>query len=102
MIFKFLLIIEEIFKNSFSNYNTMAGYDKSLDVEVFSTQKEFETTKIVVSVMQYNEGQKKIQISRDNLDMNTGEWKWSKLGRLNAQESQVVVELIQEASKNLE
>ena len=80
----------------------MAGFDKSLDVEVFSTQKEYETTKLVVSVMQYNEGQKKIQLSRENLDMNSGEWRWNKLGRLNKEESEVMVKMMQEALEKLD
>lgn len=80
----------------------MAGFDKSLDKELFSTQKEFETTKLIVSIMSYNEGQKKIQVSRENLDMNTGDWRWSKLGRMTKDEATALHSLMSEAIENLE
>ncbi len=80
----------------------MAGYDKSLDVEVFSTQKEYETTKLIVSVMQYNEGQKKVQISRENLDMNSGEWRWSKPGRMTKDETTAIIAMLNEANGQIE
>lgn len=80
----------------------MAGFDKSLDVEIFSTKKEYETSKLVVSVMQYNEGAKKIQLSKETLDMNTGDWKWAKLGRLTKEEATEVQSMIGECLEHLE
>ena len=41
-------------------------YDKSLDVECFKEMKEFENTRISVGVFSYNEGPRKIQITREN------------------------------------
>ena len=82
--------------------NYMAGFDKSLDVEVFGEEVAFETTKLRVSVMQYNEGQKKLQVSRENLDNNTGDWKWSKLGRMTSEESKLVVPLMTKALPEME
>ena len=64
----------------------MVGFDKSLDKELFGEEVSFDTTKIRVSVMSYNEGVKKLQISRENLNPETGDWRWSKLGRMNKEE----------------
>lgn len=79
----------------------MAGFDKSLDREIFSTKKEYETTRLVVSIMAYNEGQPKLQIARENLDMNSGDWRWNKLGRLRAEEVEDLQELMTQAKEHL-
>jgi hypothetical protein len=81
--------------------NYMAGFDKSLDVEVFGEEVAFETTKLRVSVMQYNEGQKKLQVSRENLDNDSGDWRWSKLGRMTKEESEKVVPAMVKALENM-
>ena len=80
----------------------MASFDKSLDVEVFGEEVKFETTKLRVSVMQYNEGQKKLQISRENLDNESGDWRWSKLGRMTLEESKAVVPAMNKALPEME
>jgi len=41
--------------------------------------------------MSYNEGQKKLQISRENLNPESGDWRWSKLGRMTKSEAEVVL-----------
>ena len=41
------------------------AFDKSLDKEIFGEDVVFDTTKIRVSVMSYNEGQKKLQIMQN-------------------------------------
>ena len=79
----------------------MAGFDKSLDKEIFSTQKEYETSKLIVSIMSYNEGEKKLQIARENLDMNSGEWRWNKLGRLRKEEVEDLQKLMEEAKEHM-
>ncbi|MFT4244436.1 MAG: hypothetical protein ACMXYB_03205 [Candidatus Woesearchaeota archaeon] len=79
----------------------MAGFDKSLDKEIFSTQKEYETSKLIVSIMSYNEGEKKLQIARENLDMNSGEWRWNKLGRLRKEEVENLQKLMEEAKEHM-
>jgi len=69
----------------------MAGFDKTLDVEVFGNEVSFDTTKIRVSIMSYNEGVKKLQISRENLNPESGEWRWSKLGRMRKEEAKEAI-----------
>lgn len=80
----------------------MAGFDKSLDVELFGEEVALETTKIRVSVMQYNEGQKKLQISRENLDNESGDWRWSKLGRMTVEEAKAAVPIMTKALAEME
>ena len=79
----------------------MAGFDKELDKELFGEDASFETTKVRVSVMCYNEGQKKLQISRENLNPEDGSWRWSKLGRMNKEEATAVAPLITKAIENM-
>lgn len=75
-------------------------YDKSLDAETFKETKEFEETRISVGVYAYNEGQKKLQISRENLSAE-GEWRFAKLGRMTKEEAQEVAPLIAKAIENM-
>lgn len=79
----------------------MAGFDKSLDKEIFGEEAKFETTKIKISVMSYNEGTPKLQIARENLNPEDGEWRWSKLGRMTKEESEAVLPLIEKAIQNM-
>jgi len=71
-------------------------YDKNLDVEKFKEIKEFEDTRISVGVFAYNEGLKKLQISRENLSAE-GEWRFAKLGRMTKEEAQEVLPLMKKA-----
>ena len=71
-------------------------YDKSLDQNLFSKAWEGETSRLTVSVYSYNNGPKKIQISRENQD-NPGSYKFSKLGRMSKEEMRSILPLIQEA-----
>jgi hypothetical protein len=77
------------------------AFDKTLDKALFSETKEFETSKITVSVMSYNGGTPKLQISRESLDPNNGEWRWSKLGRMLKDEVEAVMPLMQKALGSL-
>ena len=72
------------------------AFDPNLDKQLFSEVKEFETTRITVSVQQYNEGEKKLQISRENRNQD-GEWKFAKLGRMFKDEAEAVIPLMQKA-----
>lgn len=72
-------------------------FDKNLDKELFSETIEFETSKITVGVFSYNDGEPKIQISRQNLDNRTAEWTYSKLGRLLKEEAEKLLPLLQKA-----
>ena len=75
-------------------------FDKSLDKEMFSETIKFETTRISVGVFSYNDGEKKLQISRENMNQN-GEWSFAKLGRLFKDEVEKVIPLIQKALKHM-
>ena len=75
-------------------------YDKSLDVEVFKEVKEFDGSRISVGVFSYNGGEKKLQIGRENQDAS-GEWRFSKLGRMTKQEVQAVVPVMMKAVESM-
>lgn len=77
------------------------AFDKSLDKEIFSESVEFEMTKITVSVFSYNGGTPKLQISRQNRNPDTGDWMFSKLGRMIKEEAEKVSPLIQKAVENM-
>ncbi|MAG78736.1 hypothetical protein CL616_05220 [archaeon] len=76
-------------------------YDKNLDKELFAETVEFETTKVKVSVMCYNEGMKKLQLSRENLNPNSGEYSFSKLGRMTKEEVEKVLPIMQKAIEQM-
>lgn len=76
-------------------------FDKSLDKELFGETVEFETTKIRVSVFSYNGGTPKLQISRENLDPNSGDFRFSKLGRMLKEEVEAVLPLMQKAKDSM-
>lgn len=71
-------------------------YDKSLDVESFKEVKEFEETRITIGVFSYNEGTKKLQLSRENRNQE-GEWRFAKLGRLNKEEAKEIIPVMMKA-----
>lgn len=75
-------------------------YDASLDKQVFSKSYENEGTKVTVSVYSYNNGPKKLQLSRENQNAE-GEWRFSKLGRMSKDEFAAALPLMQEALNHL-
>ena len=75
-------------------------YEKSLDVESFKEVKEFNDTRISVGVFSYNNGEKKLQISRENKDQNE-EWRFAKLGRMNKQEAKDIIPVIMKAVEKM-
>jgi hypothetical protein len=75
-------------------------YDQSLDVASFKESKEFGDTRITVGVFSYNDGPKKLQISRENQSQE-GEWRFAKLGRMTKDEVKDVMPLIAKASENM-
>jgi len=75
-------------------------YDKSLDVETFKEVKEFEDTRITVGVFSYNGGEKKLQLARENATQ-AGEWRWSKLGRMNKDEAHEIIPIMTKAVENM-
>lgn len=71
-------------------------YDKTLDVDCFKEVIEFEDTRVTVGVFSYNEGTKKLQLSRENRTADD-EWRFAKLGRMLKEEAEAVVPAIQKA-----
>ena len=71
-------------------------YDKSLDKKLFSKEWEGERERITVSVFSYNEGSKKLQITRENKDKE-GNFRFTRLGRLGKDEAIAILPYIQEA-----
>ena len=76
------------------------AFDKNLDKELFSETASFETTRIKVGVYSYNDGEKKMQISRENMNQE-GIWSFAKLGRMFKDEAEAVIPLIQKALKKM-
>jgi hypothetical protein len=79
----------------------MAGFDKNLDKELFSEAKEFATSRITVAVFAYNDGTPKLQISRENKSAASGEYTFSKLGRMTKEEVQTILPLMEKAIEYL-
>ena len=75
-------------------------YDSSLDKQTFSKSYESESTKVTVSVYSYNNGPKKLQLSRENMDAE-GQWRFSKLGRMTKEEFEGVLPFLEEARSHL-
>jgi nuclear transport factor 2 (NTF2) superfamily protein len=75
-------------------------FDKSLDKELFSETISFETTRITVGVFSYNDGEKKMQIARENMSQN-GEWSFAKLGRMFKDEAEKVIPVMEKALKHM-
>ena len=76
------------------------AFDKNLDKELFSEIKEFETSKIKVGVYSYNDGEKKMQISRENMNQD-GEWNFAKLGRMFKDEVEAVIPMMKKALESM-
>jgi len=76
------------------------AFDANLDKELFSETANFETSRIKVGVYSYNDGEKKLQISRENMNQD-GEWSFSKLGRMFKDEAEAIVPLIQKALEHM-
>ena len=79
----------------------MAGFDKNLDKELFSEAKDFTGSRITVGVFSYNDGTPKLQISRENKSASSGEYTFSKLGRMTKEEVEAILPLIEKAMKFL-
>ena len=75
-------------------------YDSSLDKKLFSKSWEDGETRITVSVYSYNNGPKKLQISREAKDAEGG-FRFAKLGRLMKEETEAVLPFMQEALSSL-
>jgi len=76
-------------------------YDQTKDKKLFEKKADFGKFDIVVSVHQYNGGEKKLQLSR-LVYSETQEPQWRKLGRLNLDELNAILPIIQEAKEVME
>ena len=76
------------------------AFDKSLDKVLFSEVVEFETSKITVGVYSYNDGEKKLQLSRETRNMD-GEFTFAKLGRMFKDEVEAVIPLMKKALEHM-
>ena len=72
------------------------AYDSSLDQQLFVKEFEGDKSKISVSVYSYNNGPKKIQISRSVKDERDN-FSFAKLGRMTKEEVEAVLPLLKEA-----
>ena len=75
-------------------------YDQALDKECFKEIKSFGESRISVGVFSYNGGEKKLQLSRENLSPDS-QWRFAKLGRLNKQEAQEILPVMMKAIENM-
>jgi hypothetical protein len=69
-------------------------------MESFKESKEFEGTRITVGVYSYNNGEKKLQITRENRDQNE-DWRFAKLGRMTKGEVKEIVPIIMKAVEKM-
>ncbi|OGW74862.1 MAG: hypothetical protein A2Z72_02345 [Omnitrophica bacterium RBG_13_46_9] len=76
-------------------------YDSGLDEKLFSKAYEFESGRLTVSVFSYNKGAKKLQISRENRDVQ-GDFVFAKLGRMNKDEVKTILPFMQEALASMD
>lgn len=76
-------------------------YDSSLDEALFQKSWENDNGRLTVSVYSYNNGAKKLQISRENRTTD-GELRFAKMGRLAKDEAAAILPFIQEAVKNMD
>ncbi len=75
-------------------------YDQALDQEIFKETKELGETRITIGVFSYNGGEKKLQITRENLTQDSG-WRFTKLGRMNKGEVREIVPVMMKAVENM-
>ena len=76
-------------------------YDSNLDERVFSKNIENELGRLTVGIYSYNQGTKKLQISREKTGAD-GDFKFAKLGRVTKEELESLLPLLQEALKHME
>ena len=75
-------------------------YDSSLDETLFEKTWENDGDRLTVSIRSYNNGQKKLQLSRESVN-NQGELRFAKLGRMTKDEVEAILPMMQEALTNM-
>ena len=76
-------------------------YDSSLDQQLFTKSCDTDNGRLSVSIYSYNNGQKKIQISRETKDQQDN-LKFAKLGRVAKSEMEALLPIIQEAISKMD
>ncbi len=76
-------------------------YDSSLDQQLFTKSTDTDNGRLSVSIYSYNNGQKKIQISRESKDQQDN-LKFAKLGRVAKAEMEALLPIIQEALSKMD
>ena len=76
-------------------------YDPGLDECLFTKTWENDSGRITVSIFSYNQGAKKLQISRENRS-GPNEFRYAKLGRLAKEEAEAILPLVQEALQKMD
>ncbi|MCF7874163.1 MAG: hypothetical protein K9L84_04570 [Candidatus Omnitrophica bacterium] len=75
-------------------------YNPDLDKELFAKAWEGDGTRIRVRVFSYNQGAKKVQITRENKD-NEDNFRFTKLGRLTKEEVEGILPFMKEAVEQM-
>ncbi|MDP8259592.1 MAG: hypothetical protein P9L96_01100 [Candidatus Gygaella obscura] len=75
-------------------------YDANLDEKIFVKSIDTDLGRIDISVYSYNKGDKKLQITRENRTAE-GEFRFTKLGRLNKKEIESALPVIKEALEKM-
>lgn len=75
-------------------------FDPNLDEEKFSETIEFEGSNIKVGVYSYNDGESKLQLSRERVNAD-GKTSFAKLGRMTKVEVEKVIPIIQKAIEKM-
>ncbi|MBU2561564.1 MAG: hypothetical protein KKD17_04650 [Nanoarchaeota archaeon] len=79
----------------------MAGFDSNLDKEIWAEKAQVaENMSLKVSVMSYNDGLPKLQISRERTNKD-GQPGFAKLGRMTLDEVKAVMPLMEKAKEHL-
>ena len=76
------------------------AFDPNLNKEICAETVEFENTRIIVGVYSYNEGEKKLQLSRENKNAQD-QWSFAKLGRMTKEEAEAIVPLMQKCIEQM-
>jgi len=77
-------------------------YDKKLDVTLYEDETRFQNQKIKVKISSYDGQTPELQINREIFDDYKNYYKWTKLGRMNLEESKSVIEMLKKSLDNFD
>ncbi len=75
-------------------------YNAELDKELFAQTWEGDRTRIRVGIFSYNQGPKKLQITREHKDSEDN-FRFTKLGRLTKEEVEGILPIIKKALEQI-